>query len=73
MMFVSGGRIRRRYKIITLVQETNSFSVECKAQEKLNIWESLKQAEDNSNDYTSLINLNVIVQRHTLHYHLRIF
>jgi len=31
------------------------FSVECKAQEKLNIWESLKQAEDNSNDYTPLL------------------
>jgi hypothetical protein len=31
------------------------FSVECKNQEKLNIWSSLEQAEDNSNDYTPLL------------------
>ena len=31
------------------------FSVECKAQEKLNIWESLKQAEDNASDYKPLL------------------
>jgi|TARA_R100000030_G_C3181412_1_gene105957 hypothetical protein len=31
------------------------FSVECKNQEKLNIWSSLEQAEDNANDYTPLL------------------
>ena len=31
------------------------FSVECKAQEKLNIWDSLKQAEDNSNSHTPIL------------------
>ena len=31
------------------------YSFECKNQEKINIWESLKQAEDNSNDYTPLL------------------
>tara|TARA_R100000458_G_scaffold40111_1_gene37660 strand:+ start:582 stop:911 length:330 start_codon:yes stop_codon:yes gene_type:complete len=31
------------------------FSVECKNQEKLNIWDSLKQAEDASNGHTPLL------------------
>ena len=31
------------------------FSVECKAQEKLNIWSSLEQAEDNSNGHVPLL------------------
>ena len=31
------------------------FSVECKNQEKINIWESLKQAETNSNNHTPLL------------------
>ena len=31
------------------------FSVECKNQEKLNIWSSLEQAEDNASDYTPLL------------------
>ena len=31
------------------------FSVECKNQEKINIWESLKQAETNSKDHTPLL------------------
>jgi len=31
------------------------FSVECKNQEKLNIWSSLEQAEDNANDYKPLL------------------
>ena len=31
------------------------FSLECKNQEKLNIWSSLEQAEDNANDYTPLL------------------
>ncbi len=31
------------------------FSVECKNQEKLNIWSSLEQAEDNSNNYKPLL------------------
>ena len=31
------------------------FSFECKNQERLNIWESLSQAEDNSGDYTPAV------------------
>ena len=31
------------------------YSIECKNQEKLNIWESLKQAEDNSKDSTPVL------------------
>jgi hypothetical protein len=31
------------------------FSVECKNQEKLNIWEALTQAEENSGNHTPLV------------------
>ena len=31
------------------------FSVECKNQEKLNIWSSLEQAEENANDHEPLL------------------
>ena len=31
------------------------YSFECKNQEKLNIWESLKQAEENSGDYPPVL------------------
>jgi len=31
------------------------FSVECKSQEKLSIWSSLEQAEDNSGDHIPLL------------------
>jgi len=31
------------------------FSVECKNQEKLNIWSSLRQAEDNAGEHTPLV------------------
>ena len=31
------------------------FAFECKNQEKLNIWESLKQAEDNSNGHKPIL------------------
>ena len=31
------------------------FSVECKNQEKLNIWSALEQAEENSGDHTPLV------------------
>ena len=31
------------------------YSFECKNQERLNIWESLTQAEDNCNDYTAAV------------------
>ena len=31
------------------------YSIECKNQEKLNIWESLKQAEENSGDYPPIL------------------
>tara|TARA_Y100000593_G_scaffold16339_1_gene32320 strand:- start:2215 stop:2448 length:234 start_codon:yes stop_codon:yes gene_type:complete len=31
------------------------FSFECKNQERLNIWESLTQAEENSNNYTPAV------------------
>ena len=31
------------------------YSFECKNQERLNIWESLSQAEDNSGDYTPIV------------------
>ena len=31
------------------------FSVECKNQEKLNIWDSLSQAEENAGDYNPVL------------------
>jgi hypothetical protein len=31
------------------------FSFECKNQEKLNIWDSLQQAEENSGDYSPVL------------------
>ena len=31
------------------------YSIECKNQEKLNIWDSLEQAEGNSNGYTPIL------------------
>ena len=31
------------------------YSIECKNQEKLNIWDSLEQAEENSNGYTPIL------------------
>ena len=31
------------------------YSVECKNQEKVNIWESYKQAEENSKDYEPVV------------------
>ena len=31
------------------------YSIECKNQEKINIWESYKQAEDNSKDYEPVV------------------
>ena len=31
------------------------YSFECKNQEKINIWESLKQAEENSGDYPPIL------------------
>ena len=31
------------------------FAIECKNQEKLNVWDSLKQAEENSGDYDPVL------------------
>ena len=31
------------------------YSVECKNQEKINVWESYKQAEENSKDYEPIV------------------
>ena len=31
------------------------YSIECKNQEKLNIWDSLEQAEENSNGHTPVL------------------
>ena len=31
------------------------YSFECKNQEKLNVWDSLKQAEENSGDYSPVL------------------
>ncbi len=36
-------------------RESFPYSVECKNQEKINIWESYKQAEDNSKDYEPIV------------------
>ena len=36
-------------------RELFPYSVECKNQEKINIWESYKQAEDNSKDYEPIV------------------
>ena len=36
-------------------RENFPLSVECKNQEKVNVWESYKQAEDNSKDYEPVV------------------
>ena len=36
-------------------RESFPYSVECKNQEKINIWESYKQAEENSKDYDPIV------------------
>ena len=36
-------------------REKFALSVECKNQEKVNVWESYKQAEDNSKDYEPVV------------------
>ena len=36
-------------------REKFPMSIECKNQEKVNIWESYKQAEDNSKDYEPVV------------------
>ena len=36
-------------------RERFPFSVECKAHERLNIWDAIKQAEDNSGDHTPIV------------------
>ena len=36
-------------------REKFPLSVECKNQEKVNVWESYKQAEDNSKDYETVV------------------
>ena len=36
-------------------RESFPYSVECKNQEKINIWESYKQADDNSKDYEPIV------------------
>ena len=36
-------------------REKFPYSVECKNQEKLNIWDSLNQAEENSGDYDPVL------------------
>ena len=36
-------------------REKFPFSIECKNQEKLNIWDAYKQASENSKDYEPLV------------------
>ena len=36
-------------------REKFPLSIECKNQEKVNVWESYKQAEENSNDYEPVV------------------
>ena len=36
-------------------REKFPLSIECKNQEKVNVWESYKQAEDNSKDYEPVV------------------
>ena len=36
-------------------REKFPLSIECKTQEKVNVWESYKQAEDNSKDYEPVV------------------
>ena len=36
-------------------REKFPMSIECKNQEKVNVWESYKQAEDNSKDYEPVV------------------
>ena len=36
-------------------RESFPYSIECENQEKINIWEAYKQAEDNSKDYEPVV------------------
>jgi len=36
-------------------RESFPYSIECKNQEKINVWESYKQAEENSKDYEPIV------------------
>ena len=51
VMGESGEDIRLAYS----ARKKFPFSVECKNQEKLNIWSSLEQAENNSGSHTPLL------------------
>ena len=42
-------------KLSPAARKQNPFSFECKNQEKLNIWDSLQQAEENSGDYSPVL------------------
>ena len=42
-------------KLSPAVRKKIPYSFECKNQERLNIWSSLKQAEDNSNGYDPVL------------------
>ena len=42
-------------KLSTAARRKIHYSFECKNQEKINIWESLNQAEENSGDYPPVL------------------
>ena len=46
-------------------RELFPYSVECKNQEKINVWESYKQADDNSKDYEPIV---VLKRNNTKHH-----
>ena len=42
-------------KLSSMCEHLFPFSIECKNQEKINIWESYKQADENSKDYEPVV------------------
>ena len=47
-------------------REKFPLSVECKNQEKVNVWESYKQAEENSNDYEPIVVIFYLLLLHLM-------
>jgi len=55
LIVTSSGATGEDIRLSPLARQKFPFSVECKNQEKLNIWEALKQAESNCGKFTPLL------------------
>ncbi len=55
VVVTSSGATGEDLRLSPLARRKFPFSVECKNQEKINIWESIKQAESNAGAHTPLL------------------